>query len=153
MKITKEIKDLCQKRAEELELEFKEVIFVRESGMSILRVIVDKKGKLTTDDCSDLSMLISDDLDKLDIEIENYYLEVTSPGIERKLEFSELNEVLGSYVFVKLYRKIQGEKEFYGDLVSYEEDKVTLKINFSGRFKNVEFEKKDIALIRLAIKF
>ncbi|HOH58401.1 MAG TPA: ribosome maturation factor RimP [Bacilli bacterium] len=153
MKITKEIKDLCQKRAEELELEFKEVIFVRESGMSILRVIVDKKGKLTTDDCSDLSMLISDDLDKLDIEIENYYLEVTSPGIERKLEFSELNEVLGSYVFVKLYRKIQGEKEFYGDLVSYEEDKVTLKINFSGRFKNVEFEKKDIALIRMAIKF
>ena len=141
------------KRAEELELEFKEVIFVRESGMSILRVIVDKKGKLTTDDCSDLSMLISDDLDKLDIEIENYYLEVTSPGIERKLEFSELNEVLGSYVFVKLYRKIQGEKEFYGDLVSYEEDKVTLKINFSGRFKNVEFEKKDIALIRMAIKF
>jgi len=153
LKITKEIKDLCQKRAEELELEFKEVVFVRESGMSILRVIVDKKGKLTTDDCSDLSMLISDDLDMLDIEIENYYLEVTSPGIERKLEFSELNEVLGSYVFVKLYRKIQGEKEFYGDLVSYEEDKVTLKINFSGRFKNVEFEKKDIALIRLAIKF
>ncbi|HNZ73917.1 MAG TPA: ribosome maturation factor RimP [Bacilli bacterium] len=153
MKITKEIKDLCQKRAEELELEFKEVIFVRESGMSILRVIVDKKGKLTTDDCSDLSMLISDDLDKLDIEIENYYLEVTSPGIERKLEFSELNEVLGSYVFVKLYRKIQGEKEFYGDLVSYKDDLVTVKINFSGRFKNVEFDKKDIALIRLAIKF
>lgn len=153
MKITKEIKDLCQKRAEELELEFKEVVFVRESGMSILRVIVDKKGKLTTDDCSDLSMLISDDLDMLDIEIENYYLEVTSPGIERKLEFSELNEVLGSYVFVKLYRKIQGEKEFYGDLVSYKDDLVTLKINFSGRFKNVEFEKKDIALIRLAIKF
>ncbi len=153
MKITKEIKDLCQKRAEELELEFKEVIFVRESGMSILRVIVDKKGKLTTDDCSDLSMLISDDLDMLDIEIDNYYLEVTSPGIERKLEFSELNEVLGSYVFVKLYRKIQGEKEFYGDLVSYKDDLVTLKINFSGRFKNVEFEKKDIALIRLAIKF
>ena len=153
MKITKEIKDLCQKRAEELELEFKEVIFVRESGMSILRVIVDKKGKLTTDDCSDLSMLISDDLDMLDIEIDNYYLEVTSPGIERKLEFEELNEVLGSYVFVKLYRKIQGEKEFYGDLVSYKDDLVTLKINFSGRFKNVEFEKKDIALIRLAIKF
>lgn len=153
MKITKEIKELCQRRAEELELEFKEVVFVRESGMSILRVIVDKKGKLTTDDCSDLSMLISDDLDMLDIEIENYYLEVTSPGIERKLEFSELNEVLGSYVFVKLYRKIQEEKEFYGDLVSYEEDKVTLKINFSGRFKNVEVEKKDIALIRLAIKF
>lgn len=153
MKITKEIKDLCQKRAEELELEFKEVIFVRESGMSILRVIVDKKGKLTTDDCSDLSMLISDDLDMLDIEIDNYYLEVTSPGIERKLEFEELNEVLGSYVFVKLYRKIQGEKEFYGDLVSYKDDLVTLKINFSGRFKNVEFDKKDIALIRLAIKF
>jgi len=153
LKITKEIKDLCQKRAEELELEFKEVVFVRESGMSILRVIVDKKGKLTTDDCSDLSMLISDDLDMLDIEIENYYLEVTSPGIERKLEFSELNEVLGSYVFVKLYRKIQGEKEFYGDLVSYKDDLVTLKINFSGRFKNVEFDKKDIALIRLAIKF
>lgn len=153
MKITKEIKDLCQKRAEELELEFKEVIFVRESGMSILRVIVDKKGKLTTDDCSDLSMLISDDLDMLDIEIDNYYLEVTSPGIERKLEFEELNEVLGSYVFVKLYRKIQGEKEFYGDLVSYKDDLVTVKINFSGRFKNVEFEKKDIALIRLAIKF
>jgi ribosome maturation factor RimP len=153
LKITKEIKDLCQKRAEELELEFKEVVFVRESGMSILRVIVDKKGKLTTDDCSDLSMLISDDLDMLDIEIDNYYLEVTSPGIERKLEFEELNEVLGSYVFVKLYRKIQGEKEFYGDLVSYKDDLVTLKINFSGRFKNVEFEKKDIALIRLAIKF
>lgn len=153
MKITKEIKELCQRRAEELELEFKEVVFVRESGMSILRVIVDKKGKLTTDDCSDLSMLISDDLDMLDIEIDNYYLEVTSPGIERKLEFSELNEVLGSYVFVKLYRKIQGEKEFYGDLVSYKDDLVTLKINFSGRFKNVEFEKKDIALIRLAIKF
>lgn len=98
-------------------------------------------------------MLISDDLDMLDIEIDNYYLEVTSPGIERKLEFEELNEVLGSYVFVKLYRKIQGEKEFYGDLVSYKDDLVTVKINFSGRFKNVEFDKKDIALIRLAIKF
>ena len=40
------------------------------------------KGKLTTDDCSDLSMLISDDLDNIDIELDNYYLEVTSPGIE-----------------------------------------------------------------------
>lgn len=151
MEIIKEIANSC---ALSLGIEIVSVDFVNEFGMKILRVIARKEPALTIDDASELNRLISDELDKVDIIEEEYYLEVSSEGLERELVTDEeIKNAIGKYICVKLYQKLNGKKEFFGDLLKYENDQLTLKVVEKGRRKDLVFHKSMIAKIRLAIKF
>lgn len=151
MEIIKEIANSC---ASSLGIEIVSVEFVNEFGMRILRVIARKEPSLTIDDASELNRLISDELDKVDLIEEEYYLEVSSEGLERELVTDEeIKNAIGKYICVKLYQKVNGKKEFFGDLLNYENDQLTLKVVEKGRRKDLVFQKSMIAKVRLAIKF
>ena len=66
-------------------LELVEVGFAHESGRRVLRVIVDRPGGVDLDAVSELSLRLSRRLDEVDFGGGPYALEVSSPGIERKL--------------------------------------------------------------------
>ena len=84
---------LAKKCAEELNLEILEVSFVKENGSRILRIIADSKGGLTIDEATALNEKISDALDREDFIDEEYFLEVSSAGLERELKkISEENQ-------------------------------------------------------------
>jgi len=72
---------------------------------------------ISTDDCEKVSRFLSEKLDETDPIEQNYYLEVSSPGIERALlKESDYKRYAGRFVNVTLYQGIDGKKTFYGKL-------------------------------------
>lgn len=128
--------------------------YLKEHGMNILRIIASKKPALTIDDATMLNHLISEELDKIDLIDEEYYLEVSSEGIEKELRTdTDINEAIGEYICIKGYEKISGHKEIYGDLVSYNDGIVVINANIKGQIKQLAIEKSKISKIRQAVKF
>lgn len=121
----------------------------------ILSVLVDKPDGITLQDTADLSEIISPALDQItpDPFPSEYLLEVASPGAERPLKkAADYAQHIGAYVYVKLYQKIAGEKEFVGDLVAFDNDVITLDYLDKTRQKSVEIDLANIAKARTQVK-
>ncbi len=122
------------------------VEFEKEAGQEYLRVYIDKEGGITIDDCELVSRALEEKLDALDFIAEPYILEVSSPGLDRPLRRDrDLELSIGRPVFVRLYAPREGEKEFEGDLLSYDDKTVTLQ----SEEGETTFLRTEIALIRL----
>lgn len=128
-----------------------DVEYVKEAGQFYLRVVVDKEGGISLNECEEVSRELSPKLDENDFIEENYYLEVSSPGIDRALKRDkEFVKYKGRDVEIKLYKAIDGVKQFEGELVGLdEENNIVVIINN----EEVKFNRKDVAIIRLAVKF
>lgn len=128
-----------------------DVEYVKEAGQFYLRVVVDKEGGISLNECEEVSRELSPKLDENDFIEENYYLEVSSPGIDRALKRDkEFVKYKGRDVEIKLYKAIDSVKQFEGELVGLdEENNIVVIINN----EEMKFNRKDVAIIRLAIKF
>ena len=145
---------LAKKCAEELNLEILEVSFVKENGSRILRIIADSKGGLTIDEATALNEKISDALDREDFIDEEYFLEVSSAGLERELKKEEdIINAIGEYICIKTYEKVENMKEIYGDLESYDGNTFVLDCLIKGRHKKITIDKKITSKVRMAVKF
>lgn len=128
-----------------------DVEYVKEGGTWYLRAYIDKPGGILVDDCEVVSRELSDLLDEKDFIEEAYILEVSSPGLGRPLKKDrDFEKSLGKEVEIRTYRMIEGQKEFRGILKEYDKHTVTIEID-SARMQI--FDKKEIALIRLAFDF
>jgi ribosome maturation factor RimP len=84
--------------------------------------------QLTIDDCADLSRRISDKFDEIDPIEDAYRLEVSSPGIDRPLtRLQDFADWTGHEARITLAEKLDGQKQFKGDLVGVEGDSVTIR--------------------------
>ena len=128
-----------------------EIEYVKEAGQFYLRIYLEKEGGISLDDCADVSRELNPILDEKDPIKDNYFLEVCSPGLDRPLKKDkDFERYAGRDVEVKLYKPLNGTKQLEGELVGLTEDK---KIKVIIDDNEVEFDKKDIALIKLAVKF
>ena len=135
---------------EEHQFELVDVEWVKEAGTWYLRAYVDKEGGISVDDCEIVSRRLSDWLDKEDFITESYILEVSSPGLGRPLKKEkDFARSLGKDVDVKLYRARDKRKDFTGVLKAYDEQTVTIE----EEEEELVFERREIALIRLALDF
>jgi ribosome maturation factor RimP len=135
--------------------ELVDVEWAKMGADDVLSVLVDKPGGITLQDTADLSEIISPELDKIspDPFPTEYLLEVASPGAERPLKKAEdFAKHTGDYVFIKLYQKVDGEKEFVGDLVKFADNLVTLNYLDKTRQKTVEIDLSNIAKARTQVK-
>ena len=131
--------------------ELVDIEFVREGSNWFLRAYVEKEGGFSVNDCEKVSREFSDLLDKEDFIEESYILEISSPGLGRPLKKDkDFERSIGEEVEVKLYKAFEEQKEFSGTLEAYDAQTVTL--GFEDDTKKT-FEKKNIALIRLAVDF
>ncbi len=132
--------------AEELGLLLWDVRFVKEGAGWILRIVIDKEeAPVSIDDCVAMSRRMSALLDEADPIPQSYCLEVTSPGAERELTRPEhFAYYEGWAVAVKLYRPVDGEKEFAGLLRGYDGRTVTIEEE-DGATRT--FEKKDVSAV------
>lgn len=150
----KKIEDIANKCAQQLNMEIISVEYVKEFGMNILRIIATKDPEFTIDDSTDLNKLISDELDKVDLINEEYYLEVSSEGIEKELRTdSDISNAVGEYICIRVYEKIEGKKELYGDLEKFENNNLFVNLDIKGQKKQVVIDKNKISKVRLAVKF
>ncbi|MCC8139082.1 MAG: ribosome maturation factor RimP [Lachnospiraceae bacterium] len=135
---------------EEHHFELVDVEFVKEAGTWYLRAYIDKPGGITIDDCELVSRYLSDRLDEEDFIEESYILEVSSPGLGRPLKKEkDFVRSRGEPVEGKLFRAVDGSKEFSGILEDWDRDTVTLKMENEA---TLVIERANIALIRLALE-
>ena len=129
-----------------------DVEYVKEAGTWYLRILLDKEGGVDILDCEEISRKVSDLLDEADPIEGSYTLEVGSAGAERALKRpSDFQQFLGSPVLVKLYKPVDGRKEFPGTLTAYNEADGSLTVDLNGTAYT--FGKKDVALCRLRVEF
>ena len=149
-------RDLYESKTEELvtplieqnNFELVDVEYVKEGSNWYLRVYIDKEGGVSIDDCEKVSRAFNPILDKEDYIEESYIFEVSSPGLGRKLKKDiHFEKSLGMSVDVKTFKPVDKCKEFTGILKAYDQNTVTITVND----KDIEFNRKDIANIRLSL--
>ena len=134
--------------AERLGLTLWHAEYGKEAAGNVLRLVIDKPGGVGTDDCEALSKAIEPWLDETDFIPDAYLLEVSSPGIERVLHTdAQRAQYIGRSVMVRLYKAVDGARNFTGILTAVTPDIV---IDCGGIEK--VFNKADVALIRLVYK-
>lgn len=131
--------------------ELVDVEFIKEGADWFLRVYIDKDGGISLDDCEHVSKPLNKAIDDLDPIPHPFYLEVSSPGIERPLKKAkDFEKAIGKAVEVKLFVAVDGLKRFEGILESYNEKQISVKIE-SDEIKTFQLEQ--IAKIKTIIKF
>ncbi len=132
-------------------LELVDVEYVKEGSDYYLRVYADKEGGITIGDCEVVNRALSDLLDAEDYIDDAYILEVSSPGLTRPLKKeNDFKRSIGKIVEIKTYTKINGVKEFEGELTAYNEETVTILLEDGQELK---ISRKEISMIRLAFIF
>ena len=156
VKVTTLIEEITAAFLDENGLELYNVEFVKEGRDWFLRVYIDKKeGQeeeyVSTDDCEKVSRFLSDELDRLDPIEQNYYLEVSSPGLDRALlKDSDYTRYAGRLVDISLYKAVDGSKAYQGILVGLVDDKIVIK---DEKEVEVAFDRAQVAKTRLAVVF
>lgn len=149
--IATEIEQIVLPITDAKNIELVDVEYVKEGGEFFLRIYIDKEGGISLNECEEVSREINPILDEKDPIKDNYFLEVSSPGLDRPLKKDkDFVRYQGRDVEIKLYKPMNGSKLHEGELVGLTEDK-NIKVIIDN--EEVEFNKKDVALIRLAIKF
>lgn len=153
-KTTEVVETLIRPVIGDLGLSLVDVEYLKEGRDWFLRVYIDKDGGVDLDDCALASEKISLLMDENDPIKEQYFLEVSSPGAERPLKTKEdLEKSVGSYINVKTFEKINGEKEFQGTLLSFEDDELTLEMKVKTAKRKVTVPYEKVAKARIAIQF
>ena len=147
-KITDIVTKLAVPAAAEFGCEVWDVEYVKEGKEHYLRAYIDKEGGITINDCVAVSREMNEILDREDYIPEEYIFEVSSPGLDRPLKKDrDFSRSIGKRVEIHTYRALDGQKDFSGELVSYDADRITIKEEETQQV----FERKDIAQIRLEV--
>lgn len=146
--------ELVKPILEKKNLELVDVEYVKEGKNWFLRVYVDKEGGIDIVECGEVSEQLSEKLDEADPIKDAYFLEVSSPGVERPLKsLEDFKKNIGKNVFVKLYEQIDGNKTYEGILLEVNDDVIQLEYKIKTRKKIVEVPYQKIAKARLAVMF
>jgi ribosome maturation factor RimP len=139
--ILERIKELINPVLQEEGAELVEIIFRREAGQQVLRLLVDKEGGIQLADCVRLNERISQVLDESNIMTERYLLEVNSPGIDRPFKVKrDYERAINRPVRVTLSERIQDKKEYIGVLEEVSDIAIKIDVKKKGII-NIPFDK------------
>lgn len=148
--VTSIVEELASPIVEEMSLELIDIEYLKEGNNWFLRVYIDKEGGIDIDDCGIVSEKLSKRLDEVDPIKEAYFLEVSSPGIERPLKKEkDYYWAIGKRVNVKTYEPIEDMKAFEGTLTEF--DGKSLSLLEEKKTYNIPIDK--VAKARLAVVF
>lgn len=149
--ILREVREISNLIAVDLNFELVDLEYIKENGRYYLRLYIHKDGGVNLDDCQKMSEALSERLDKEDPIKDAYFLEVSSPGLDRPLKTDrDLERNLGKDVEINLYSPFQGSKNYEGSLTYF--SKKIIKIEDYEHIL-VEIPRDMISKIRLAVKF
>lgn len=137
---------ICQ----DLGYELVDVEFKKGAKHNLISIFIYKEDGIGLDDCESVSRRIDEILDKDEDLADPYYLEVSSPGLDRPIKTKDdYRRNLGKEVELKLYAPKDGKKQFEGFLTSYDDENVVIKIDD----EDATFSQRDISMMRQVIKF
>ena len=150
MKVTELVAEFARPIVEQHGCELWDVEYIREGSEYFLRLYLDKEGGVDINDCEAVSRAVDPILDEKNPIPGSYHFEVCSAGLERVLKRpSDFQRFLGSPITVKLYRPRNGLKEIPCVLKAYDEGKLTVE---AGK-ETIQFEKSEVAQVRLRVEF
>ena len=128
---------------EDLGYKLYDVQYVKAGNDYFLRIFIEKDdGEIDLNDCEKVNNAITDVLDEEDYIKEHYFLEVSSTGVEKMIRKERhLKENIGELITVKLFKPIDGSKEFIGELINFDDENLSLKLDDES---NKEIERKNI---------
>lgn len=148
-KITDRVWGLAEPIVKEQGCELWDVEYVKEAGGWYLRLYIDKTDGVSINDCEAVSRAFDPILDEEDPIPTSYVFEVSSAGAERQLKRpQDFERFMGSFVEVKLYKPVDGNKVYTGDLSAYNDGDVEILVNGNPK----SFEKAVVASVRLRIQ-
>ena len=141
--IEDKVESVISKKIEELGYELYDVQYAKEGKDYFLRVFIDKEDGIDLNDCENVSNEINPILDTADYIKEMYFLEVSSPGIERVLRKDKhLKDAIGKEIQINLFKPIESKKEISGVLENFDEDYIYLE-------EDIKIDRKNISLMKL----
>lgn len=141
---------------------------VNQRGLYLDKFSYEKRGKdyylviyvekeddvITLDEVCEVSEIISNKLDEIDLISDNYILDVSTSGAEKPIkDFSKFDKYIGKYITVKLRNPVEGNNSYTGTLEEVSEDKIKMSYKVKTRTKFVELLKENITKANLAVKF
>lgn len=100
----------------------------------IFRLFIDSERGVTVDDCSKVSHQVSAMMDVENLIQKRYFLEISSPGIDRPLfEIEHYQKSIGKRIKMRVYVPINGQRQFKGILLRVEGENITFLIDHSGQ--------------------
>lgn len=135
-------------------IEIVDILWTNFDRMKVLQIqIMNEDGIMDLDTCAHVSELISVKLDELNAFDFDYSLEVCSPGAERPLKTEKaLQKAIGQYICVTLKQPQNGLDQVIGDLVSADENHLSMTYRVKQANKKIDIKREDIAGVRLAVK-
>lgn len=153
--VAETVRELAEPIAESLGCWIWDVEFVKEGARRVLRITIDSEEGVGIDDCENMHRAIDPVLDEADPIEEAYYLEVSSPGIERELRTAEhLYACTGWDVEVKLYAPVNNAKKFRGVLLECAENgDICIEVKDGKETKVMSFAPESVAKINTYFEF
>ena len=149
--IEERVDTLVKPKIEEIGYKLYDIEYAKEGKDYFLRIFIDKDEGIDLNDCEKVNNLINPLLDTEDYIKETYFLEVSSPGIERVLRKDEhLKDAIGKEVEISLFKPLNNIKTYVGKLLEFSDDNITIEILDDNNCVNkISIERKNITLIKL----
>lgn len=136
--LEKKIEDLVKPIIENLGYKVYDVIYQKEGKDNYLRIFIDSNKGIDLNDCEKVNDSVNDILDEKDYIKAQYYLEISSPGLERNLRRDEqFLDNINKKIEVHLYNSINNKKIITGILQEYTNDYLIID--------NIKIENSNIA--------
>ena len=126
--LLEKIYQLVRPIADELNYEIYHIEYVKENGEYYLRIYIDKEGGITLTDCEKLSRRVSEIMDEEDPIPVAYFLEVSSPGLNRGLFTDDhYKKQIGKEVLIRFVKSFEGKKSVKGILKEVNEESIIVE--------------------------
>ena len=143
--IEERVENLLEKTINSLGYTLYDVEYAKEAKNYFLRIFIDKEDGIDLNDCEKVNNAITELLDEADYIKDMYFLEVSSPGVERVLRKDRhLKQYNGENIEVCLFKPINGNKQIQGILESFNNEFIALKYNN----ETIKIPRKGISLIK-----
>lgn len=148
------IKNLILPELSAFNVKLYDIKWLNEKKNRILQVSIMKQdGSMDIETCADVSEKLSLLLDELESELDEYFLEVCSPGAEREvLDLQELGDLINQHIYVRLKHPAKKMLEIVGDLLKVEAGEVTMNYRDKALTREVTFKQEDIEFCRMAVR-
>lgn len=147
--LEEKIENLLSKTINDLGYELYDIQYVKEGKDYFLRIFIDNESGISIEDCEKVNNAINDILDTADYIKGQYFLEVSSPGIERVLRKDKhLQDNIGEEVAISLFKPINGKREIIGRLQEFDDETIDILEE-----NEIKISRKDIAQIKKVYKW
>ena len=150
-KIEEKVESLVSKTINDLGYSIYDIMYVKEGKDYYLRIFIDNENGISLNDCEKVNDAITDMLDSANYIKDQYFLEISSPGIERNIRTDKhLQLNLNEEINVKLFKAIEKKKELEGKLKKFDDETITLE---NENNDDIIIQRNNISSMKRAFKW